>query len=185
MRRRCAARAQLAGALDGEEPRHRSGHGTPTSTGIRQSLMGPDRSPAIEKSPVRAGLLSFLGRCGGCRCAREYQVGVPNRWTLAVAEPMDRNSLAVPDRIRAMSEADDRTPPSESRPVDLGLSEGKAMGFAPTSALSPQSFPIGGLTPVQAAPTDAALPSAQSSGAAPSDASDSGLGAGGQSSETS
>lgn len=41
----------------------------------------------------------------------------------------------------------------ESRPVDLGLSEGKSMGFAPTGAIGPDAFPIGGAQPIQAAPT--------------------------------
>src|SRR5205085_5824626 len=36
---------------------------------------------------------------------------------------------------------------SERRPVDLGLIEGKAMGYLPTSALAPDGPPIGGLSP--------------------------------------
>lgn len=46
----------------------------------------------------------------------------------------------------------------ESRPVDLGLSEGKSMAFAPTSALQPDGPPIGGLAP--AGPSDGAAPEA-------------------------
>ena len=56
------------------------------------------------------------------------------------------------------------SPPQESRPLDLGLSEGKSMGFAPTSALAPQGPPIGGLTPAgpnpQLAPEAAAAQAA-------------------------
>jgi hypothetical protein len=51
---------------------------------------------------------------------------------------------------------EERNPPptgnQESRPVDLGLSEGKSMGFAPTGAIGPDAFPIGGSRPIQAAP---------------------------------
>lgn len=39
----------------------------------------------------------------------------------------------------------------EPRPVDLGLSEGKSIGFAPTSAVPPDGPPIGGLAPASAA----------------------------------
>ncbi len=49
-------------------------------------------------------------------------------------------------------------PAQESRPVDLGLSEGKSMAFAPTSALQPDGPPIGGLAP--AGPSNGAVPDA-------------------------
>jgi hypothetical protein len=54
--------------------------------------------------------------------------------------------------------AEDRPSPQgdTSRPIDHGLSEGKSMGFAPTGALGPQSFPIGGLAPMDATTTSAA-----------------------------
>ncbi len=50
----------------------------------------------------------------------------------------------------------------ESRPVDLGLSEGKSMAFAPTSALQPEGQPIGGLAP--AGPSNGAVPDAPQQG---------------------
>lgn len=37
----------------------------------------------------------------------------------------------------------------DSRPVDLGLSEGKSIGFAPAGAIGPDAFPIGGSQPMQ------------------------------------
>lgn len=46
----------------------------------------------------------------------------------------------------------------ESRPIDLGLSEGKSMAFAPTSALQPEGQPIGGLAP--AGPSNGTAPEA-------------------------
>ena len=46
----------------------------------------------------------------------------------------------------------------ESRPIDLGLSEGKSMAFAPTSALQPEGPPIGGLAP--AGPSNGTAPEA-------------------------
>ena len=55
---------------------------------------------------------------------------------------------------------------NESRPVDLGLSEGKSMAFAPTSALRPEGPPIGGLAP--AAPSDGAGTAAPPGGGDPS-----------------
>jgi hypothetical protein len=36
-------------------------HGSSTSTGILRSLMGPNRSPAMDEGPAGAGLLSFWG----------------------------------------------------------------------------------------------------------------------------
>jgi hypothetical protein len=36
---------------------------------------------------------------------------------------------------------------SETPPVDLGLIEGRSMGYLPTSALAPDGPPIGGLLP--------------------------------------
>jgi hypothetical protein len=52
--------------------------------------------------------------------------------------------------------------PSEARPVDLGLLEGKAMAFAPTSALAPEGPPIGGLQP--AGPTAGVEPAGDGAG---------------------
>lgn len=52
----------------------------------------------------------------------------------------------------------------EVRPVDLGLSEGKSMAFAPAAVLQPEGPPIGGLAPASPNPADA-------SGAGSSDAS--------------
>lgn len=36
------------------------------------------------------------------------------------------------------------------RPVDLGFAEGRLVGFAPSGAVGPPSFPIGGSRPAQA-----------------------------------
>lgn len=51
---------------------------------------------------------------------------------------------------------------ADSRPVDLGLSEGRSMAFAPTSALAPEGVPIGGLAPAK--PQSGATGSGDSSG---------------------
>lgn len=61
-----------------------------------------------------------------------------------------------------MTEDNNATPAGnqESRPVDLGLSEGKSMGFAPTGAIGPDAFPIGGAQPIQAAPEGGTGPQA-------------------------
>jgi hypothetical protein len=58
-----------------------------------------------------------------------------------------------------------------ARPVDLGISEGKALGFAPTAVAGPMTWPIGGInnpmptaaengSPVDAGPQVAPEPSA-------------------------
>ncbi len=55
----------------------RFAHGTPTSTAIRRSLMGPNRSPAIPKSRDRPGGLRF--GLGSQRCVHGGRQGASCR----------------------------------------------------------------------------------------------------------
>lgn len=69
------------------------------------------------------------------------------------------------------------TGPEEARPIDLGLSEGKSMAFAPTSAIPPEGPPIGGLVPASPSPNgsaggDPSTPPAAASQSPPSGSDD-------------